>query len=149
MQSLLDDCRITVVEAATAAGTGDTVVSAGVDMQDYGGVLFFTSFGAITATAVTTWKVQQSDDDGVGDAYSDLAGTGISVADNDDGQMFGTQIIHPLKRYVRVAVVRATANAVIGEIYAIRFGKGTRPVTNTVTDTATFESFASPAEGTA
>lgn len=148
IRSLLQETKITAVEAATAAGTTD-VESASVDMSGYRGVLFFTTVGAITANAVTSMKLQQSSDDGVADTWSDLTGTGVTIADDDDGQMFGVEVIDPEKRYVRALVDRATQNAVVGEIYAIRFGAQTQPITNTVTDAATFESHVRPAEGTA
>lgn len=142
--SLLQDCKVTLVEAATAAGTTD-VESASVDMSGYRGVLFVTTMGAITTNAVTNMHVEQSADDS---SFADLVGTGITIADDDDGQMFGIEIIEPEERYLRCVVDRATQNAVVGEIYAIQFGAQTKPITNTVANTATFESHTRPAEGT-
>lgn len=146
--ALSENVRLTLVEAATAAGTTD-IESAGVDMSDWEGVMLFTTVGTITSGAVTSWKVQQSDDDGVTDAYSDLEGTGITIADDDDGQTFGTDLYRPKKRYVRAYIDRGTQNAVVGEIYALRYNGLRLPATNTVADTLTLELHVSPAEGTA
>jgi hypothetical protein len=136
------------VKAATAAGTGDTISSDVVDTAGFAGVLFFTTFGAITATAVTSVKAQQGAASDLSDA-ADLEGTAQSVADDDDGQTFAIDINQPRERYVRMQVVRATANAVIGEIYALLYGPRSLPQTSVVTDNLSLETHVRPAEGTA
>lgn len=148
MPEYLGDWKLSVVEAATAAGTTD-VESDSVDMAGFDAVLFFTTFGELTADAETVIKVQQSADDGDDDAFADLEDTGIVVADDDDGQTFGVEIIRPTERYLRCVVERGTANAVVGAIYALQYAGSRGPVENTVVDTATFESHNGPAEGTA
>jgi hypothetical protein len=45
-------------------------------------------------------------------------------------------------------VDRATQNAVVGEIYAMRYRGRTLPITQSVTDEITVEAHVSPAEGT-
>jgi hypothetical protein len=147
MGNFLTQNKLTLVEAATAAGTTD-VESAIVDCAGYQGVVFFTTFGVITAGAVTSIKVQQ-DIDAAGATMADLLGSGITVADDDDGQTFAIEIYRPRERYLRCVVDRATQNAVVGEIYAIRYGARTGPQTNTVTDLLTAEIHVGPAEGTA
>lgn len=148
MPTFMEDVSLTRVKSASAAGQTE-VDSDSVDMADYDGVLFFTTVGTLTSGAVTALKIQQSDDNDDGDAWTDLAGTAIDIADDDDGQTFGVQIINPRERYLRAVVTRGTANAVIGEIYALRFGGDRRPIVNSVADAATFTSHQSPAEGTA
>ena len=148
MPTFLEDVRLTVAKAAIAAGQ-TAITSDVVDMADYDAVVFFTTVGTISATAVTSIKVQQSNDNGVSDSWADLAGTKLDIADDDDGQTFGVQIIRPRERYLRAVVSRGTANAAIGEIYALRLGADRVPVGNTITDTATFATHESPVEGTA
>lgn len=148
MPEFFEDMKLVRVKAASAAGQ-TAVNSDSVDMAGYDAVVFFTSFGAITTTGVQSIKVQSSSDDGDADAFADLAGTGVTVADDDDGQTFGVQIIRPVERYLRLVVSRATADAVVGEIYALLLGADVRPLTSTVTNVATFESHTSPAAGTA
>lgn len=146
---MLDNVKLRLVKAASAAGQ-TAVTSDPVDMADYDAVLFFTTAGAITASAVTSIKVQQSSDSGGSpDTWADLLGTGVTIADDDDGQTFGIQIIRPRERYLRLYVSRGTANSAFGEIYALQFGGDRLPIANTVTDLLTFESHESPAEGTA
>lgn len=146
---MLEDVKLRLVKAASAAAQ-TAINSDVVDMADYDAVVFFTTAGTITASAVTTIKVQQSSDSGgTPDTWADLAGTSVAIADDDDGQTFGVQIIRPLERYLRLVVSRGIANAAIGEIYALQFGGDRLPITNTVTNLLTFESHESPAEGTA
>jgi predicted ribosome-associated RNA-binding protein Tma20 len=130
------------------AGTTDQTSSA-VDTQGYDGVKFYTAFGAITAGAVTSVKVQQSSDDGAVDTYADLTGTAITVADDDDNQLTVHDIYRPRERYLKVVVDRGVQNAVIDGVIAVLYGAKEMP---TISDSATVvarETHVSPAEGTA
>ena len=146
MESLLEQGKLTLIKAASVAGVTD-VTSDVIDTAGYAGVLMFTTFGVITGTAVTSIKAQEGDK-ADGSDMADLAGSGITVADDDDGQTFGIDLNRPRKRYVRLYVDRGTANAVIGEIYALKYGAHSRPVTNSVVDTLTAKQLTSPLEGT-
>lgn len=146
-QFLSDQVKITKVAAATAAGTS-TINSSPVDMAGYDGVLFLVTAGAITAGGVQSMKAQQDTAVGMG-AAADLAGTGITVADDDDNQSFWLDIKRPLERFVRCVISRATQNSAWGEIYAIQYRGRQFPVVNNVTDTITGEKWHAPAEGTA
>lgn len=146
MFSLVKDAKVTRVSNAVAAGT-TTVNSTGVDMAGFDAVAMVAAVGTLTSTAETTVKLQQSDDDGSSDAYSDLEGTSITVADDDDNQLFVAEALRPTKRYVRCVVTRATANAVIDSIVAIQHAARDTPVEQPATTTG--EVHVSPAEGTA
>lgn len=140
--------KVARVKNAVAAGTDDTQVSVSVDMLGFESVEFLVAFGAITSTAVTTVKAQQSSDDGSSDTFADLAGTAISVADDDDNGIVRLEIHNPVERYVRCAVVRATANVVIDSTVAVQTGPKNEPVTQDATVVGNELSHA-PAEGTA
>lgn len=133
--------------APTAAGLTD-VNGAGVDLQGYEGCLFILGFGTITVNGVQGLKAQASDDDGSGDAYSDLAGTLVAAADTDDDKLVVLDVHKPAKRWIRPVVERATANSVIDLVIAIPYGAMKKP-TVTHADVANSEIHASPAEGTA
>ena len=135
------------VSNAVAAGTTD-VNSTGVDTQGYEGVMFQILFGAITATAVTNVHAEQSSDDGASDAYADLAGTSVTVNDDDDNQIAWLDINRPRERYVRCVVDRGTANAVIDGIVAILYNPAKQPTTHDSSTVLGGEVHASPAEGT-
>lgn len=142
-----DAVKITKVANATAAGT-TAINSSAVDMSGYDGCMFLTTVGAIVSGGVQSIKAQQDTASGMG-AAADLAGTGITVADDDDNQMFWLDVKRPRERYLRCVVSRATQNSTWGEIYAIQYRGRSFPVSNNVTDTITGEKHEAPAEGTA
>lgn len=132
------------VVAGTSAQTSSVIDTAGYD-----GVKIYSAFGTITAGAVTSVKLQQSSDDGSADAYSDLEGSSITVNDDDDNQVVVHDLYRPQKRYIKVVISRATQNAVIDGVLAVRYGAKKLPATNDSSTIVALESYASPAEGTA
>lgn len=147
-QNLSAAIKITRVSNAAAAATTD-VESSAVDMQGFEGVMFLAMLGTITSGAVTSIKAQQSSDNGVADAWSDLEGTAVTVADDDDNQVFGLDIFKPLKRYVRCVVDRGTQNAVVDGVVAMQYGARVAPTTQDATTVGAVELHVSPDEGTA
>jgi len=133
-----------VTTAAGAAGTS-TITSTAVDTAEFAAVRFLVAIGPVVAGAVTSFKLQQSDDDGVADGYSDLAGTSQTIADDADNTHQYIDVLRPGKRYLKIVFSRATQNATIGSVIAELYDHHTLPVTQT----ATGETFISPAEGTA
>jgi len=140
--------KVTRVSNAVAAGTTD-INGSSVDMTGFDAVTFYFLFGAITATAVTACKAQQSGDDGSADAFADLAGTSISVADDDDNKVVALEITNPRERYVRPVVDRGTANAVLDGIIAVQTRAKAEPVTHDAATVVGSEHHHAPAEGTA
>ena len=136
--------KFTRVLDAVAAGTSDQN-SSSVDMKSYDAVTFCVGFGAITASAVTSIKVQGSDDDS---SFSDLAGTAITVADSDDNKIVLAEINCPQQRYIRVVVDRGTQNSVIDFGVALQSKANAAPVTQSATVLGS-EFHQAPAAGTA
>lgn len=130
---------------ATVAGTTD-INGSSVDMANFGGCRFTVGFGVITSTAVTSVKIQTSSDNS---AFNDLAGTAVTVADDDDNKVVILDIYRPQERYLRPVVDRATANAVIDFALAEQYEPHILPTTDTAADTVAREIHSSPAEGTA
>jgi len=150
MMGLLGEgAKVTQVINATDGAAGTTDINGTViDMSGFEGVMFVCVMGAITSTAVTSLKAQQGEQSNLSDA-ADLAGTGMTIADDDDEQVFILDIYRPLERYVRPVVDRGTANAVVQSCIAIQYGARETPVTQGVTDAVTYEKHVSPSEGTA
>lgn len=124
---LSKEVKISRVLNGVAAGFGDEKVSAVVDMQNLAGVVFIGVFGALTATAVTKMRVEQSDAaDGSG--MVKLVGSEISIAVADANKMLVVDVKKPLKRYVRAVISRATADAVIDGVVAVQYGPRKAPV---------------------
>lgn len=116
------------------AGTSD-VSSNSVDTLGYEGVAFMCAAGVISASGSVTTKVQESSDDAVADAYTDVAGTAHVVsADTDDNKVFLTDIFRPEERYVRLTTTRGDGgNSVIDGVYVFLF----RSTQNAVTQGST------------
>lgn len=131
-----------------AAGTSAQTSSA-VDMAGFDAVKFYSLFGAITSGAATSVKVQQSSDDASADAYADLEGTSVTVADDDDNQVVVHDIISPRERYLKVVISRATQNAVIDGVIAVLYKARAAAPTNDATTVVAREIHVAPAEGTA
>lgn len=147
MLGLLKNTKIVRHNNGAAAGTSTITPSAGVDMQGFNSAMFLVLLGALTDTTVPSIKIQQSDDDGVADGYSDLEGTAYAVTDADDNKVIAVEIIRPTKRYLKLILARATANAVLDGIVAILGNPiGPLPITQT---TLGNEVHVTPAEGTA
>lgn len=140
---LADKVKLLKIQDHTTANT-TAVTSDAIDMQGYEGVLVFSSFG--TAAAGNTVKLQQSDDDGVADAYSDLEGTSVSSGTSDEDVWI--DCYKPSKRYLKAVFARGTSST-LESVWAIRYDARTLAVSNVVSGTIIGEKFVTPAEGTA
>lgn len=141
------DAKLTIAITSLAGIAASTDLNGAVlDMQGWESVLMICSFGVITATAVTGIRVEQDDAVGMGSA-NDLIGTAQAVADNDDEKTFYIDLVKPLKRFVRLVVDRATANAVVSGAHYIQY-RGRKSPSTHGTNVAG-ETHVSPIEGTA
>lgn len=119
-----------------------------LDMSGWEGVLMVVKFAAIAGGAVTSIKAQQDTAVGMGGA-ADLLGTGITVADNDDDQIFIIDLVKPEERYVRLVIDKDAANNTAESAIYIQYGARVEPTTLTLADEVTYERHVSPIEGTA
>jgi len=100
-----------LTNGVAAAGTSD-VNGAAADLTGYNCAVLLVDMGAIAATAVTSIKVQESDDDR---NWTDVADSSVTIADDDDNETFIWEHTHPLKRYIRMVLDRGTANAAVNQ----------------------------------
>lgn len=132
--NLLTD--VTISKAlAYAAGTAD-VSGEILDMQGHEGVICSVLFATIATAAVTSVKVESGDESDLSDA-ADITGASISVAADDDNQVFNIDIAKPPKRYLRVVIDKDATNSVAASALYIQYGPRTKPTDNTVTDKVT------------
>ena len=143
--NLSKSAKATRVMNSVTAGTSNQS-SSSVDMKGFESVQFVVAFGAITSSAVTSCKLQTSSDDS---NFNDLKGTLIAVADDDDNQIVVLDLSHPLERYLKVIVNRATQNSVIDGVFAFQYEAKAEPVTHDSSTVVGFELSVSPIEGTA
>ncbi len=149
-QNFTSDFKVTPVLAPVAAGT-TAQTSSGVYMggpDGFDNVVFMVPFGAITTGAVTSVKVQQSQDDGATDTYDDLAGSSQSVPDTGSNGIVLVEVVRPNKPYVRVAIGRGTQNAAILQVYAFQFHSRSHPPAQSASILSSLI-LVSPPEGTA
>lgn len=143
--SIAKGVKVTRVMNAVAAGQ-TAQNSSSVDRLGFETVVFVATFGAITAGAATSVKVQTSSDDS---SFNDLLGSSVTVADDDDNKAVWVEIVRPRERYLRMTISRATQDSVIDGIIAIQGLPKVRPTTHDSTTVLGGESHVSPAEGTA
>lgn len=121
---------------------------AALDMLGFQGVLMVVKFAAIADPATCSIKAQQDTASGMGTA-ADLAGTGQTVGGTTDNQIYIIDLYQPVKRYVRLVVVKDATNAVAESAIYIQYGAAARPQAVAVASAVNFERWQSPAEGTA
>lgn len=144
--AFIDSHSIFIASTTTAGAAGTSAItSSAVDTAGYDGVLFIIPLGAIVSGAVTSLKVQQCDTSG--GSYADLTGTNQTIADTDDDKVLYVDVFRPVEQFLKVVVSRATQNATIGGIIAIRYNAGVRPASHG--SNVSGESFHWPIEGTA
>ena len=145
---LSENVRIVRLMNAVAAGTSDQD-GTGIDMQGWDGVMFIALLGTLSASQVTSMKVQQSSDDGSADAYTDVEGSDSgNLDDDDDNDQIVIDILRPEERYLRPVLLRGTGNAVIDGIVAIQYKARETPITDHST-VVKIERLSSPVAGTA
>lgn len=133
------------VGLAYASGTADRE-GAVLDMKGWDGVLIIAQFATIAATAATKLKVQQGAVSAMSDA-ADLAGTSVTVADDDDGKIKYLDIWQPRERYLRAVVDKDATNACAETVTYIQYRGRFLPSTHGTGVSG--EAHLSPAEGTA
>ena len=102
---------------------------------------------AITTGAVTSIKAQTDTTSAFGSAQ-DIEDSSITIADDDDNQIFIIDVKNVPERYLRVYLSRATQAAAASAVY-VQYGPDTLPQTNDVTDEVTTETHIWAANGTA
>lgn len=129
--------------SGTADRNGETI-----DMANYEYAKFVIQMHSVAASATTSVKVQQGAASDLSDA-SDLEGTSISVAADDDNQVFVIGVTKPRKRYLRCVIDKDTTNATSESATVELGGARVLKALSDVTDEVTHEVHTSPAEGTA
>lgn len=145
--NLSKSAKVTRALNSVVAGTTNQNGSV-IDMAGFEGVQFIALFGALTATQVTSLKVQQGDL-ADGSDMVDLEGSlHTALADADGNKCLVTDVFRPQKRYVRPVVIRGTANAVIDGVVALQYSARTEPVVKDAT-VKSIKTIISPEEGVA
>jgi hypothetical protein len=126
--NLSKEIKVTVVEAAAAAGTSE-LVSDVLDMQGWGGVMFIALLGDVTDTSVLTLTAKGNTANHVSSPtpVSQAAATFTAGASSADSKVLMVDVFDPALRYIFASLTRATANAVLGGIIAIQYQPDQKP----------------------
>ena len=133
--NLSKDIKITVVEAAAAAGTTE-LVSDVLDMTGYEGIMFIALTGDVTDTSVLTLTAKGNTANSVSSPTPvTQKATDAFTADatSADSKVLMVDVYKPAMRYMFASLTRATANAVVGGIIAIQYDAKTKPTTQDAT----------------
>jgi hypothetical protein len=101
-------------------------------------VIFFVRIA--TANAGNLLKAQEGD---TTSPTADIEGSAVVAASN--GQVVALDVYKPLKRYIRAVVIRAGADTIVGDVYAVKYGSRKLPESGASVNTV----LASPVAGTA
>jgi hypothetical protein len=120
--------KVTVVEAAAAAGTTE-LVSDVLDMQGFDGVIFIALLGDVTDTSVLTLTAKGNTANHVSSPtpITQASATFTAGASDADSKALMVDVCDPALRYIFASLTRATANAVLGGIIAIQYSADYRP----------------------
>jgi hypothetical protein len=136
------------VSTALDYSSASTVLAGNaIDMSGYQGCLIIVKMATIEATAVTSIKAQTDTTSAFASAQ-DIEGSSMSIAADDDDQIFIIDVKNPPERYLRVYLTRGTAAAACSAVY-VQYGPDTMPQTNDVTDEVTTETHIWADNGTA
>ena len=133
MQTLLSNVKFEemIAHANRSAGTSD-INGITVDMNGFEGCLIRLEMGAITASAVTTLKGQESDSSTGG--WTEVDGAEISIAPDEDNVYVDMDVANIRKRFFRGVVERATANAGIRSAQYIKYNASFLPTSQPAAD---------------
>ncbi|GAB3156219.1 hypothetical protein GCM10027258_62320 [Amycolatopsis stemonae] len=113
---------LTAGKRTDTAGTSGTGVDMGLGSSGTGpstfGAQFYLHVFSVTGTSITV-KIQESSDNGVGDAWTDVVGGGFTAATGITSQRIATASNQTVERYLRVTTTGVFTNAVFA-VAAIR-----------------------------
>jgi len=93
-----------------AAAGSTAITSDSADVLGFNNICFEMAVGAIVSGAVTSAKLQWSDDNST---FTDVTGGSVTIADTDDNKIIFFEVHKPKKRYFRIVTSRATQNATV------------------------------------
>ena len=137
---LNEEISIERVMNAVAAGTSAQKASI-TDTAGYDGVMFALLLGDVTDTSVVTLKAAVDDVNNTA-GMALLAGAGATKtadATSADNKILVIDVPNPRERYVEAQVTRATANAVIDGMIAIKYKARSKPTTHGANVVSAFE----------
>lgn len=132
MADVFTGIKKTLVLAPQADGSTDPD-SEVVDMTGFNECTFLCAVGTITTTGTVTLKASRSEN---GTDFTDITGaTDVASGSADSDKFLEVHVKGATSPYLRCTVTRATANSVIGGVFALQAGATNLPITPTPTAT--------------
>ena len=134
MPNLSQRTKIISMRGPDAAGSS-SINSDVIDTLGFDACLIVVQFGAIVSGAATSIKLVHSDsvtNNTTLSSGTDVATSSQTVADDDDDQIFYIDVIEPTKRYLQVAVTKATQNSTVSIILILYNSTSSQPTTHGV-----------------
>ena len=109
--------QLTAGKRTDTAATDGTSVDLGTGSLAFGLVAFLHVF-SFSGTSVTV-KIQESSDNGAGDAWADVTGGGFTAATGATSQRIATSLTQTVERYIR-CVTTGTFSSAVFSVNAVR-----------------------------
>lgn len=129
MQNLSKDIKVTVVEAAAAAGQ-TALTSDVLDMSGFDGVIFIALTGDVTSGSVLSLVAKGNTANSVSSPTPITQATATytaASASDSDSKVLMVDVYRPPLRYIFASLTRTTQDAVIGGIIAIQYTAAKKP----------------------
>lgn len=156
MKSFTQECRILPCYSYVS-GTAD-VTSTVIDTKGFDSVAIVVHLAAIATGSVCDLFLQEADaasNSSTLTSGADLAGSSVTVADDDDNQVFVIEVCKPLKRFLQLTINKDASNAVAASAVAYLYNADAVPTTHAEgtgtsggTAVVTVERHVSPIAGT-
>lgn len=126
MPTLLENQKLIRHSGPVASGTS-AVEPGGIDTTGFGRVAFICAVGTIASTGTVSATIQTSSDNST---FADVSGASVTLSDSDDDKLVAVELNSPGARYVRLRIVRGTANSDIDGIVCLLGDPNTAPTTH-------------------
>jgi len=128
MDNVIDDVKIATLLSSSDSGQLTITPAEGVDCSGFQGAVFYAVIGAMDTGAEIWFWAEGSSDNGVEDAWAEIAGSGVAVDTASEDKMVVVDVYQPVKRYVRFMVSRDVADSQVTCILVAMHGASRRPV---------------------
>lgn len=128
MNGLLND-QVKITRVANAAAAAQTAVNSSIiDNAGFDGCMFIAALGDVASGSVLGLAAQQDDVNAAGGMAT--IGTALAFtagASDADNKLMVLDVFRPDKQFLRAALTRTTADAVVDGIIAIQYTARNRP----------------------
>lgn len=126
--------RYSIRRIKNAVAAGNTVIDdcTTIDMANANGCFFLVALGDILEAGVGSIAVQDSDDDGDADTYSNLDLDTLTVEwdDADSNKIVWLEVLYPKKRWLKLVINRSIGDTEIDGAFAMVTGVGALPASH-------------------